>query len=80
MSIFSLPLPLIPITVKMGTLFSIAVVLLLSGLHCLGVRQGTVTQNILTILKIGALLGIIVFGVFFGNGNTSHFEPLFDWE
>jgi APA family basic amino acid/polyamine antiporter len=77
--IFSLALPLIPITVKIGTLFSIGVVLLLSGLHCLGVRQGTVTQNILTILKIGALLGIIVLGIFFGNGNTSHFEPLFDW-
>jgi len=78
--IFSLPLPVIPITVKIGTLFSIGVVLLLSGLHCLGVRQGTVTQNILTILKIGALLGIILLGVFFGNGNTSHFEPLFDWD
>ena len=78
--IFSLSLPLIPITVKIGTLFSMGIVLLLSGLHCLGVRQGTLTQNILTILKIGALLGIIVLGIFFGNGNTSHFEPLFDWE
>ncbi len=77
--IFSLSLPLIPITVKIGTLFSIGVVLLLSGLHCMGVRQGTVTQNILTILKIGALLGIILLGIFFGNGNTSHFQPLFDW-
>ncbi|HEX6769256.1 MAG TPA: amino acid permease, partial [Candidatus Binatia bacterium] len=78
--LFSLALPVIPITVKTGTLFSMGIVLLLSGLHCLGVRQGTVTQNILTIAKIGALLGIIVLGVFFGNGNTSHFEPLFDWE
>ncbi len=77
--IFSLALPVIPITVKTGTLFSMGIVLLLSGLHCLGVRQGTLTQNILTILKIGALLGIILLGVFFGNGNTSHFEPLFDW-
>ncbi len=77
--IFSLALPVIPITVKIGTLFSMGIVLLLSGLHCMGVRQGTLTQNILTILKIGALLGIILLGIFFGNGNTSHFEPLFDW-
>jgi APA family basic amino acid/polyamine antiporter len=77
--IFSLALPVIPITVKIGTLFSMGIVLLLSGLHCLGVRQGTLMQNILTILKIGALLGIILLGIFFGNGNTSHFEPLFDW-
>ena len=78
--LFSLPLPVIPITVKIGTLFSMGTVLVLSGLHCLGVRQGTVTQNILTILKIGALLGIILLGIFFGDGNSNHFEPLFDWE
>ncbi len=78
--LFSIPLPLIPISATVGTFFSIAVVLSLSGLHCLGVRQGTVTQNILTILKIGALLGIVVFGILLGEGNTSHFEPLFDWE
>jgi len=77
--LFSLALPFVPITVKVGTLFSMTVVLLLSGLHCLGVKQGTLTQNILTVLKIGALLGIILLGVFFGNGNASHFEPLFDW-
>ncbi len=77
--LFSLALPLVPITVKVGTLFSMTVVLLLSGLHCLGVKQGTTMQNILTVLKIGALLGIIVLGILFGNGNSSHFEPLFDW-
>jgi hypothetical protein len=37
-------------------------------------------QNILTILKIGALLAIIVFGVLFGKGDTAHFTPLFDWQ
>jgi APA family basic amino acid/polyamine antiporter len=78
--IFSLALPFVPVTVTPGTLFAIIVVLLLSGLHCLGVRQGTMTQNILTILKIGALLGIIVFGVLFGKGDTAHFSPLFDWQ
>jgi APA family basic amino acid/polyamine antiporter len=63
-----------------GNLFSIVVVLLISGLHCLGVRQGTITQNILTTLKIGALLGIILLGVLFGKGDTAHFSPLFDWQ
>jgi APA family basic amino acid/polyamine antiporter len=79
-AIFSIALPLIPVKATVGTLFSIGVVLLLSGLHCLGVRQGTLTQNILTTLKIGALLGIIFFGVLFGRGSTSHFDPLFDWQ
>jgi basic amino acid/polyamine antiporter, APA family len=78
--IFSIPLPFIPIHATLGMFFAIAVVLLLSGLHCLGVRQGTLAQNILTTLKIGALLGIILLGVFFGEGDSSHFEPLFDWD
>jgi len=78
-AIFTLALPLIPINVTTGTLFSMVVVLLISGLHCIGVRQGALMQNILTVLKIGALLGIIIFGVLFGKGDAVHFEPLFDW-
>ena len=68
------------ITVTAGTIFSIIVVLLISTLHCIGVRQGTMMQNFLSILKIGALLGIIFLGVFFGKGDTAHFTPLFDWQ
>ena len=78
--IFSLAIPWVPITATAGTIFAIIGVLLLSGLHCLGVRQGTMVQNILTILKIGALLGIILFGILFGRGDTAHFVPLFDWQ
>jgi basic amino acid/polyamine antiporter, APA family len=48
-------------------------------MHCLGVRLGTATQNILTTLKIGSLLGIILLGVLFGKGDAGHFTPLFDW-
>lgn len=62
-----------------GTLFSIVVVLSISALHCLGVRQGTVTQNILTTLKLGALLAIILLGISIGSGDRAHFTPLFDW-
>src|SRR3990170_2852926 len=70
--IFSIPLPLLSINATVGMIFSMTVVLLLYGLHCLGVRQGTLLQNVLTTLKIGALLGIVVFGILFGNGDTSH--------
>lgn len=79
-AIFSATLVGLPINVTVGTIFSILVVLLISTLHCLGVRQGTMTQNILSILKIGALLGIILLGVLFGKGDTAHFSPLFDWQ
>jgi basic amino acid/polyamine antiporter, APA family len=78
--LFSAAIPFVSINVTIGTLFSILVVLLISALHCIGVRQGTVTQNILTVIKIGSLLGIILLGVFVGKGSTAHFSPLFDWD
>jgi basic amino acid/polyamine antiporter, APA family len=79
-AIFSATILGLLINVTVGTLFSVIVVMMISGLHCLGVRQGTVTQNILTTLKIGSLLGILILGVSFGKGNTAHFSPLFDWQ
>jgi APA family basic amino acid/polyamine antiporter len=78
-AIFSATVAGLPINVTVGTIFSIIVVALISTLHCLGVRQGTMTQNILSTLKIGSLLGIIVLGVLFGKGDTAHFSPFFDW-
>jgi APA family basic amino acid/polyamine antiporter len=78
-AIFSLAVPGFPIDVTVGTLFSMFVVLLISGLHCLGVRLGTATQNILTTFKIGSLLAIILLGVLIGKGDTAHFSPFFDW-
>ncbi len=77
---FSATLPLISINVTAGTLFSIFAVLAISALHCIGVRQGTVTQNILTVIKIGSLVGIILLGIFIGKGSTENFSPLFDWD
>jgi APA family basic amino acid/polyamine antiporter len=78
--LFSAALPLISINVTVGTLFCIFVVLAISALHCIGVRQGTVTQNILTVIKIGSLVGIILLGVLIGKGDTAHFSPLFEWD
>jgi basic amino acid/polyamine antiporter, APA family len=67
------------VTITPGTVFSIAVVVLISALHCIGVRQGTLLQNVLSLLKIGALLAIILLAVFVGVGDTAHFTPFFDW-
>src|SRR3990167_1078230 len=66
------------IKVSIGTVFSIVAVLILSGIHYVGVRQGVLLQNILTTLKIGSLLGIILLGVLVGKGSTEHFVPFFD--
>jgi basic amino acid/polyamine antiporter, APA family len=79
-ALFSATVASFPITVTVGTVFAILIVVLISALHCIGVRQGSLMQNILTTLKIGALLGIIILAIAFGEGDTAHFRPLFDWQ
>jgi APA family basic amino acid/polyamine antiporter len=79
-ALFSTALLGLTIDVTAGNMFSIIIVVIISALHCIGVRLGTLMQNILSLLKIGSLLGIILFGVLFGKGDTVHFSPLFDWD
>lgn len=58
-----------------GQFFSIFVVVVLSAIQYAGVRQGSRVQNLLTVLKIGALLGIISLGITLGSGSLDHFSP-----
>ncbi|NIO06722.1 MAG: amino acid permease [Deltaproteobacteria bacterium] len=62
-----------------ASLFSIGIVLLLSLIQVMGIKQGSQLQNILTLLKIGALLFIVLVGLGIGNGRMSHFSPFFDF-
>jgi len=64
----------------------IAVVLALTGLNFFPVKTGALVQNIFTFGKIGALVVVIVFGLyagFSGAGNSANFSPLLpanaDW-
>jgi APA family basic amino acid/polyamine antiporter len=50
-----------------------ALLLLLTFINCLGVRPGSLTQNILMVLKIGAIAAIILAGFF---GPVRHAAPL----
>ncbi len=67
------------IRLSLGHFFSLMVVFVLSAIHYVGVGMGAFVQNTLTVLKIGALLGIILLGVSVGNGSLDHFSPFFDW-
>src|SRR5213594_641423 len=55
---------------------AIASIVALTLLNCRGVRLGATTQNILTILKIGALGALIVTSFVLAGGSASHFQPL----
>jgi basic amino acid/polyamine antiporter, APA family len=48
----------------------------LTLLNCRGVRLGATTQNVLTTLKIGALIALIVTSFVIPGGSVSHFQPL----
>lgn len=50
-----------------------ALLLLLSFINCLGVRPGSFTQNVLMVLKVGAIAAIILAGFF---GPVRHTAPL----
>src|SRR5467141_2568118 len=52
----------------------------LTLLNCRGVRLGATTQNVLTTLKIGALIALIVTSFVIPGGSVSHFQPLWPSE
>lgn len=76
--LFSMEILGFPIRLSWSHFFSILVVLGLSAIHYVGVGMGTLVQNVLTILKVSALLGIIFLGMIVGTGRLDHFSPFFD--
>ncbi len=68
----------LPVRLSVGHLFSILTVLMLSAINYVGVSTGALVQDVLTILKVMALLGIIVLGVVWGRGSAENFSPFFD--
>ncbi len=65
--------PLTPLQIK---LTAIATITALTLLNIYGLRTGVWAQNIITFLKIGALLAIIFLGFFLSGGETANFQPL----
>jgi APA family basic amino acid/polyamine antiporter len=48
---------------------------ILTTVNYLGVRVGGKTQDVLTVLKVGMLLGLILNGLAFGEGGLDQFTP-----
>jgi basic amino acid/polyamine antiporter, APA family len=57
-------------------IIAILSILALTLLNCRGVRLGATTQNILTTLKIGALLALVATSFILPGGSASQFQPL----
>ena len=54
---------------------AIASIVGLTVLNTIGVRAGALTQNVLTVLKIGILVSLIVIGFAVPGGSTGNFQP-----
>lgn len=59
---------------------AILLIAALTLLNCRGVRLGATTQNIFTVLKIGALFALIVASFLLPGGSGSNLQPLWPTE
>jgi len=62
------------LTVKGIAIFSI---ILLTIINIVDVKSGARFQNVFTFAKLGAILGVILLGLFLEGGSTQNFSPLF---
>jgi basic amino acid/polyamine antiporter, APA family len=62
----------IPLSPWLAKSLSIACIAILSVINCFGVRYGALVQNLLTIVKIGSLVGISLVLFLSTNGSARH--------
>lgn len=70
-------IPMSPIEVRWVAVGSI---LLLTALNCCGLRVGALTQNVLTLIKIGAVLGFVALCLLLPGGNAANLQPFWPTE
>lgn len=66
-------------SVSPAMLVGIGVVLLLSWSNSTGLKTGKIVQNVFTLTKIAALLGLVVLGVYFGANAVATKANFSDW-
>jgi basic amino acid/polyamine antiporter, APA family len=54
---------------------AIVSILALTGLNVLGVKAGAITQNVLTLIKIGTVTGLILVGFILPGGSSANLQP-----
>jgi len=70
--LFSIPLPYVPLNFSRQSIIAIAAVWLFAVVHIRGVGPGRVFTNVLTVLKVTALLVFIALGFSIGAGSTAN--------
>jgi APA family basic amino acid/polyamine antiporter len=70
-----LPAPFLThgLPIAAGQLNAVFVIVVLSVINYFGVKEGTVFQGIVTVMKIASFAGFMLLGVLVGRGSLSHF-------
>lgn len=69
-----------PISISSASLVACAVIAVLTAINCVGVREGALLQDVLTVLKVAAVVGLVVLGLASPSGSFDHFTPTFSTE
>jgi len=54
--------------------YAILVIVVFTFIHVRGIQLGATVQNYLTLLKVGLIVGLVVFGFSIGKGDMAHFS------
>jgi APA family basic amino acid/polyamine antiporter len=73
----TLPLPGAALPISAGQLNAVFVIAFLSVVNYFGVKEGSLFQGVVMVMKIAAFAGFAVLGVAIGRGSLDHFTPLF---
>jgi len=67
-----------PLAVSAGQINAVAVIVFLSIVNYFGVKEGSLFQGVVTVVKIASFAGFMVLGTLLGSGSLDHFVPLFE--
>jgi APA family basic amino acid/polyamine antiporter len=73
----TLSLPGMALPISAGQLNAVFVIALLSVINYFGVREGSLFQGVVTVMKIASFAGFLLLGAALGRGTIAHFTPLF---
>jgi len=78
--LFTLSLGGFDVIINTQTVVAVSVILFLTWVNTQGLKAGAIVQNVFTVCKIGALIVLILVGLFLGKAdNTASFAQPIDW-
>jgi APA family basic amino acid/polyamine antiporter len=70
----------VPLSALAVKLVAVGAILLLTLFNCLGLRVGAVTQDIITVIKIAAVVALVVLCLVLPGGSSANIQPLWPRE